>query len=84
MLNFLCRQAITGSRKQVFAPEVKGHRKTGPFSPQEVAGGSGCGNNQPRVVDVCKMLLVVSVFTSRCCCHYSETASECCSSFQPE
>lgn len=66
MLNFLCRQAITGSRKQVFAPEVKGHRKTGPFSPQEVAGGSGCGNNQPRVVDVCKMLLVVSVFTSRC------------------
>lgn len=27
MLNFLCRQAITGSRKQVFAPEVKGHRK---------------------------------------------------------
>lgn len=27
MENFLCRKAITGSRKHVFMPEAKGHRK---------------------------------------------------------
>lgn len=47
--DFLRRDAITGSRKQVFMPEVKGHRKWPPFSCRKPLLGAARENNQTTV-----------------------------------